>query len=43
MFEEMGRAAATHPDELVFETVANGFTEECFDGQPFFDTDHPGW
>ena len=41
MFEEMGRAAATHPDELIFGLLKNGTTEKCFDGRPFFDTAHP--
>lgn len=41
MMQEMGFAAATHPDELVFEAVAGGFNNLCYDGQPFFDTDHP--
>lgn len=41
MMQEMGFAAATHPDELVFEAVANGTSNLCYDGQPFFDTDHP--
>ncbi|MDR0498388.1 MAG: Mu-like prophage major head subunit gpT family protein [Holophagales bacterium] len=41
MMAEMGRAAATHPDELVFGLLRNGFSEKCFDGQPFFDADHP--
>jgi phage major head subunit gpT-like protein len=41
MMAEMGRAAATHPDELVFELLRNGFELPCFDGQPFFDHDHP--
>jgi len=38
---EMGRAAAAHPDELVFKTLAKGWTEYCYDGQYFFDADHP--
>ncbi|GLQ20499.1 Mu-like prophage major head subunit gpT family protein [Algimonas porphyrae] len=33
--------AAKHPDKLVFEAVKAGFTSRCFDGQNFFDTDHP--
>jgi phage major head subunit gpT-like protein len=37
----MGQAAATQPDELIFATVKAGFTAACFDGQFFFDTDHP--
>ena len=38
---ELGRAAATHPDELVFALLAAGLTTLCYDGQYFFDTDHP--
>jgi phage major head subunit gpT-like protein len=38
---ELGRSAAVHPDELVFQLLAAGFTTTCFDGQYFFDTDHP--
>lgn len=38
---EMGRLARHHPEELVMGLLANGFTETCFDGQPFFDTEHP--
>ena len=37
----MGQDAALHPDELVFELLAAGTTQRCFDGQFFFDTDHP--
>lgn len=40
LFQEMGFAAAEHPDELVFGLIANGFAEQCYDGQYFFDTDH---
>lgn len=40
-FQDMGYAAATHPDELVFEVLAKGFDQPCYDGQAFFDTDHP--
>ncbi|WP_143869885.1 Mu-like prophage major head subunit gpT family protein [Catenovulum sediminis] len=40
-FEDMGYAAQTHPDQLVFALLANGFTQTCYDGQNFFDTDHP--
>lgn len=39
--EAMGEDAKMHPDELVFELLSNGFTELCYDGQPFFDADHP--
>lgn len=41
MFQEMGYAAQTHPEELVFYLLAGGFTELCYDGQYFFDPDHP--
>lgn len=41
IFQEMGRAAAIHPDELVFGLLSEGFTTACYDGQNFFDTDHP--
>lgn len=37
----MGQASAQHPDELIFELLAAGFTSLCYDGQNFFDTDHP--
>lgn len=41
MFNEMGRLARAHPDELVFSLLGSGFAELGFDGQFFFDTDHP--
>lgn len=41
LFEEMGFAAAQHPDELVWALVAAGFATLGYDGQNFFDTDHP--
>lgn len=41
MFAEMGQAAVRHPEELVFGLIASGFTTACYDGQNFFDTDHP--
>jgi phage major head subunit gpT-like protein len=41
MMQEVGRATATHPDELVFALLAAGHSTLCYDGQNFFDTDHP--
>jgi phage major head subunit gpT-like protein len=41
IFEDMGYAATTHPDELIFQLLAAGFATTCYDGQFFFDTDHP--
>ncbi len=40
-FELMGEAAEQHPELLVFDALKNGFTTNCYDGQYFFDTDHP--
>ena len=41
LFAELGRAAAAHPCEMVFGALKKGFAEKCYDGQYFFDTDHP--
>lgn len=41
MFSEIGRRAKTHPDELLFSVLRNTFTLPAYDGQAFFDTDHP--
>lgn len=41
IFAEMGRTASIHPDESVFALLGNGFASACYDGQYFFDTDHP--
>jgi phage major head subunit gpT-like protein len=41
VLREMGRSAAEHPDQMLLELLAAGFTTPCYDGQPFFDTDHP--
>lgn len=41
LFAEMGNAAATHPDTLVFGLLKSGHTELCYDGKPFFAADHP--
>jgi phage major head subunit gpT-like protein len=40
-FANMGWLARQHPEELVFGLLAKGFSEPCYDGQFFFDTDHP--
>ncbi|SED10414.1 Mu-like prophage major head subunit gpT family protein [Pseudomonas anguilliseptica] len=36
-----GFSAKQLPDEIVYELVNRGFTSHCYDGQYFFDTDHP--
>ena len=41
MFRESGYAAGAHPCELVYQALKDGFDTNCFDGQFFFDTDHP--
>lgn len=41
LFQEMGRSTAAHPDELVWALLKAGFATNCYDGQYFFDTDHP--
>lgn len=37
----LGEQAARFPDKLVFGLMADGWTKKCYDGQPFFSTDHP--
>lgn len=37
----MADSTQRHYDELVFALLAAGFSSTCYDGQYFFDTDHP--
>lgn len=41
LFEEMGRSTGAHYDELVFGLLKTAFASRCYDGQYYFDTDHP--
>jgi phage major head subunit gpT-like protein len=41
MMQRMGEEAARHPDSLLFPLIAAGETTTCYDGQYFFDADHP--
>lgn len=41
LMQQLGQDAAVHPDIMVFDLLKNGFTQTCYDGQFFFDTDHP--
>lgn len=41
MFVELGESVAAHPDLLVWDLLKNGWNTLCYDGQNFFDTDHP--
>jgi phage major head subunit gpT-like protein len=38
---QLGQDAAQHPGTLVYDMLANAFSRTCYDGQYFFDTDHP--
>lgn len=40
-FQMMGESAAKHPEEVAFELINNGASLPCYDGQNFFDVDHP--
>lgn len=40
---QMGLDAANFPDTLVWPLLAAGDSTVCYDGQYFFDTDHPGY
>jgi phage major head subunit gpT-like protein len=41
MFASMGEQSKTHPDELVYALLKDAFGRIGYDGQYFFDTDHP--
>lgn len=43
LFQEMGMSAAQQPDDLTFGLLKAGATTLCYDGQYFFDTDHPSF
>lgn len=39
--KSMGQETAQHPDRLVQAVITAGGAAQCYDGQYFFDTDHP--
>jgi phage major head subunit gpT-like protein len=41
MIQGLAQSAKQHPDLLIFALLKAGFDLLCFDGQYFFDTDHP--
>lgn len=41
MVRTLAGAAATHPDELVFDLLSGAFENVCYDERPFFDAAHP--
>lgn len=43
LMREMGMSAAQQPDDMIFGLMKLGASELCYDGQNFFDTDHPSF
>lgn len=41
MVRTLAETAKQHADKLVFELLKNGWDSKCYDGQNFFDADHP--
>lgn len=41
LMTRLGEAAAAFPEILTWDLLKNGFSTNCYDGQFFFDTDHP--
>lgn len=41
LFQEMGMSTMSKADQLTFALLKAGFATNCYDGQFFFDTDHP--
>lgn len=43
LMENLGYSVARFPDKLCYGLLASGWTDLCYDGQAFFDADHPGY
>lgn len=41
LFEGIGEAAMLDPEQMIWDLLKAGFTTNCYDGQYFFDVDHP--
>lgn len=41
MFKELGRNAKLHPEKMIADLMKNGTSQLCYDGQYYFDADHP--
>jgi phage major head subunit gpT-like protein len=41
MVAALAQEARKHPEKLIADLLTAGFTTACYDGQYFFDTDHP--
>lgn len=40
VIQDIAQSTATFPDDLVFGLLKEGFTNKCYDGQPFFSDGH---
>lgn len=40
VISDMAQSAAEFPDKLCFGLLKNGFNNNCYDGKPFFSSDH---
>lgn len=43
LFQMFGEEVGVFRDSLVYQMLLDGFINKCYDGQYFFDTDHPGY
>jgi phage major head subunit gpT-like protein len=43
MIAQLGQDSKIHPDLMVFNLLKSGTSSLCYDGQYYFDADHPGW
>lgn len=41
LFTDMGVETGSYECALVYQALSDGFSKECYDGQYFFDLDHP--
>lgn len=41
LFQEMGMSTGSNKEQLVWQLLEAGWITECYDGQNYFDTDHP--
>lgn len=41
IFEQLGMDSKAHPNQVIFDLLKSGRTTLCYDGKPFFATDHP--
>lgn len=43
VIQQLGQDSAEHPDILTYQLLKKGDSTPCYDGQNYFDTDHPGF